>query len=106
MKRTKFDSLSYFAFMTVDPPRKRIDTRNLNTGPGGKNKGTNGTSFENMVLAEGSPVAPRRYPYGYASNFYTVASRTVLDLIILTACNKHHVTRFNWWSHSGATNSM
>ncbi|KAG8192495.1 hypothetical protein JTE90_018019 [Oedothorax gibbosus] len=41
---------------SVDPPRKRIDTvvMNGNTGP----------RFQFELLSEGSPVQPRRYPYG------------------------------------------
>jgi len=49
---------------SLDPPRKRIDTRNL-FGNGSPVKSlTKGSSYENMPIAEGSPIVTRRYPYG------------------------------------------
>lgn len=54
-----------------DPPRKRIDTRNVlinNGSPAklglGKGSASSLGSYENMALAEGSPIVTRRYPYG------------------------------------------
>ncbi|GIX81921.1 hypothetical protein CDAR_558971 [Caerostris darwini] len=41
---------------SVDPPRKRIDTCVVN--------GNSGSRYQFDLLSDGSPVQPRRYPYG------------------------------------------
>ncbi|XP_054719841.1 serine/threonine kinase SAD-1-like [Uloborus diversus] len=41
---------------TVDPPRKRVDTCNIN--------GNSPARYQFELLSDGSPLQPRRYPYG------------------------------------------
>ncbi|CAL1279421.1 unnamed protein product [Larinioides sclopetarius] len=41
---------------SVDPPRKRVDTCVVN--------GNSGPRYQYDILSDGSPVQPRRYPYG------------------------------------------
>ena len=53
---TDFNFFLFFLFVSytsiADPPRKRVDTRPSK-------------SYRTEMLANGSPIAPRRFPYGY-----------------------------------------
>lgn len=54
----------------ADPPRKRVDTCQVN--------GRSGPRYSFDLLSDGSPLTPRRYPYGsdYISTVSTFPSRT------------------------------
>jgi len=49
---------------SADPPRKRVDTCQLSGRTVSK------PSFE--ILSDGSPITPRRYPYGYDNPTHTL----------------------------------